>query len=142
MHFSIVSAVIINVSRSTSAKTGVAPERTIIFIVETHVNDGVITSSPGPIFKALSAMCIPPVAEERATANLAPVYLDKFFSNSAFQTPVVIQLDSNTLLTASASSFVIDGLQKGKNSCLIKTPVIYIIILTIHFIAGKMPRNC
>ena len=62
-----VSGVTSIVSWSISAKTGVAPASTIIFTIETQVIDGVTTSSPGPMFIALSRMCIAAVAEESAT---------------------------------------------------------------------------
>ena len=40
--------------------------------VETHVKEGVMTSSPGPMFNALSTRCIPAVAEDNATLPGAP----------------------------------------------------------------------
>ena len=55
-------------ARSTSTITGVAPNKEIILRVETQVREGVITSSPLPIFNAISVICIPAVAELTAMA--------------------------------------------------------------------------
>ncbi|MNC51844.1 hypothetical protein D3C75_1011540 [compost metagenome] len=69
---SIAVTSVISVSRSTSTNTGVAPSRVIMLAVETQVCDGVMTSSPGPTPNASRVICIPPVAEESATACRQP----------------------------------------------------------------------
>ena len=71
-HRSIDRAFTISVSRSTSANTGRAPASTTRFGVETHVSEGVITSSPSPTPSARSRTCSPAVAEFTATAPATP----------------------------------------------------------------------
>ena len=68
MAASMRAASVISVSRSTSTNTG-APASIHKVDRETQVMEGVMTSSPGPIPSALSATCMPPVAEVRATAS-------------------------------------------------------------------------
>jgi hypothetical protein len=55
-----------------SAKTGVAPQWTMVFRVATKVKGVVITSSPGPTPRASNATCRPAVAEETGTAKRPP----------------------------------------------------------------------
>ncbi len=55
------------VSGSMSAKTGVAPVRATEFAVAAKVNEGTITSSPGPMPLASSPRCRPEVPELTAT---------------------------------------------------------------------------
>ena len=86
--------------------------------METHVMDGVITSSPGPIFMAFKARCIPAVAEASATDLAQPVYSQNFSSNSAFFEPVVIHPERRTSPTAAISASVMLGRENGKNSFL------------------------
>jgi len=105
-----------------SAKTGVAPARTIKFIVETQVIEGVTTSSPGPMSSAFNSRCMPAVADESATQSSAPVYSQNFDSNSAVFTPVVIQPDFKTSITAEISSSLMDGFENGRNWFLKKIP--------------------
>jgi hypothetical protein len=50
-------------SRPTSTNTGRAPTRTITFAVATKLSAGVMTSAPGPIPQASSAISSPAVAE-------------------------------------------------------------------------------
>ena len=91
MAASAASGEIIRVSRSQSTKTGVAPKSSAVFGSETHVIDGVITSSPGPIPRARNSANITDVSDVIATADAAPVYALNFSSNSVFFGPVVIQ---------------------------------------------------
>ena len=44
-----------------SANTGVAPTRTTAFAVDTKVNDGRMTSSPGPSSRSIAAISSPAV---------------------------------------------------------------------------------
>ncbi|MOA60946.1 hypothetical protein D3C78_1859660 [compost metagenome] len=74
-------ALTISVSRSTSIITGVAPSNSIMLRVETQVWDGVITSSPGPMFNAIRVICIPAVAEQTAIACLQPKVAQNSLSN-------------------------------------------------------------
>jgi hypothetical protein len=119
----MVSGVTIRVSRSTSAKTGVAPASTIRLTVETHVRDGVMTSSPGPIPRAARVRCMPAVAEERPTAPDAPTYLQNACSNSAATGPVVIHPERSTPATAAISASLMEGFENGRNSLRIGWPV-------------------
>ena len=50
-------------SRPTSTNTGRAPTRMMTFAVATKLSAGVITSSPGPMPQASSAISSPAVAE-------------------------------------------------------------------------------
>ena len=66
------TTVIINVAGSMSPKTGLAPQSSIMFTVDTHVIELVITSSPGLRLSARRTRCMPAVAEVRAQACGAP----------------------------------------------------------------------
>ena len=61
------------VSSSTSTNTGFAPSSTIISAVATNVNGVVITSSPGLISSAISAISSASVPEATVTQWRAPV---------------------------------------------------------------------
>src|SRR5689334_9711769 len=74
----------------------------------------VMTSSPGPIFSAASATCSPPVQELRARAFCAPMNSAKTCSKRWVFGPVVIQLERRVSTTASISSSVIEGGEKGR----------------------------
>ena len=113
-------AFVIRVSRSTSANTGVAPRSTTRLTVETHVSDGVITSSPGPIPRACNSTCMPAVAEDTATACRQPVARANAASRSATRGPVVSHPDRNTPVTAAMSSCVSDGLHSGRKGSSIR----------------------
>ena len=63
----------LKVSSSMSTKTGRAPCISTTFAVATHVKDGTITSSPGPMPSATSARCSAVVHDVVATACAAPV---------------------------------------------------------------------
>ena len=70
---SISSGSMLQVSGSTSTNTGVAPSSTIISAVATNVNGVVMTSSPGPMPSAISAISSASVPEPTLTQWLAPV---------------------------------------------------------------------
>ena len=54
--FSTSASSRLQVSSRMSTNTGVAPRRTKAFAVETNVNDGMITSSPGPTPERIAAI--------------------------------------------------------------------------------------
>ena len=108
------SAVVISVSVSMSTHTGVAPASAIMFGVDAHVIDGVMTSSPCPIPSARSSTCSPAVADVSATACRAPVYAANARSTRALcagRDPARFE----HRVTASMSCGVIDGRENGKN---------------------------
>ena len=71
--FSICFSSMFNVSGRMSTKTGRAPRSTKALTVETNVNDGTITSSPGRMSKrraAISNACVQEVVRSAfATPN-------------------------------------------------------------------------
>ena len=71
---SICATSMLYVSRSTSQNTGVAPMSSTTFAVETHVNAGTITSSPGETPSAATMRCSALVHDVAATACGAPTY--------------------------------------------------------------------
>ena len=75
------SASIHHVSKSTSAKIGVAPVYFIALAVATQVNSGTITSSPSFIPHASKDKYKAPVQEDVANAYLLPTKLAKSDSN-------------------------------------------------------------
>src|SRR5690242_4600804 len=107
MAASTASGSINKVLLSTSTKTGFAPRNIARLGVETHVSDGVITSSPGAICNASNATCIPAVAEASATASPIPQYAANADSNAAHFAPVVIQPERNTFATSAISASLI-----------------------------------
>ena len=66
-----------------SANTTVAPVYRIAFADAMNVNDGTMTSSPGPTSIEASARCKPVVQEVVAMPCLAPTYAATAFSKSA-----------------------------------------------------------
>jgi len=130
----MVSLEIMRVSLSTSAKTGLAPESTIRFTVDTHVMDGVTTSSPGPMPRATRDRCIPAVAEFRATAPPHPTYSLNFSSNMAACLPVVSHPDRSTLPTAEISSSEMEGRDTGRKSFSVNASVLFMVSDTSFFI--------
>ena len=62
----------LNVSRSTSTKTGLAPSRDTHPAVAKNVNVGQTTSSPGPTSRAISATSRASVPLVTPTACLVP----------------------------------------------------------------------
>src|SRR6266700_1872485 len=63
----------LNVARSMSQNTGLAPKYSTTLAVDTHVKAGTITSSPGLTSNAATARCSAVVQELAATAWAAPV---------------------------------------------------------------------
>ena len=64
-----LSTFILNVSRSMSQKTGFAPTYSTTFALAIKVNDGTITSSPGPISIEARIKCSAEVQELQAAAK-------------------------------------------------------------------------
>ena len=63
----------LSVSGRTSTNTGTAPRRTKALAVETKVNDGMMTSSPGPMSARIAAISSAAVHECVSSARRAPV---------------------------------------------------------------------
>src|ERR1700716_3017176 len=78
-----------------------------------NVNDGTITSSPGPTPAGASARCRPVVHEVVAMPCLAPTYDATAFSNSATLGPWVTHPDLIDSYGARASSSPSDGFVIG-----------------------------
>jgi hypothetical protein len=64
---------IFSVSGRTSTKTGIAPRSTNALAVDTKVNDGMMTSSPGPTSARIAAISSAAVQECVSRARRAPV---------------------------------------------------------------------
>ena len=115
---SISSGVVLYVFGSMSTKTGLAPACRIAFAEAMNVNDGQITSSPGPTPAATSARCSAVVQFETTIAWRAPVYAASASSNSCTRRPWVSQPERTASAAAAASSspttgFVI-GMRTGR----------------------------
>src|SRR5438132_3204067 len=96
-----------------SAKTTVAPVYRMAFADAMNVNDGTMTSSPGPMPAVASARCRPVVQEVVAIPCFAPTYDATAFSNAATFGPWVthpLLIDS---YGARASSSPSDGFVIG-----------------------------
>ncbi|MCY1202653.1 hypothetical protein D9M72_141450 [compost metagenome] len=70
---SISETLMLQVSGSTSTKTGTAPSSTMTSAVATNVNEVVMTSSPAFTPSAISAISRASVPEATVTQCLAPV---------------------------------------------------------------------
>src|SRR5271166_2730858 len=91
-------------SRETiSANTGVAPQYSAAAAVAANVNEGTITSSPGPTPAARYARCRAAVQLDTAIAWRAPRCAAKASSNSAVRGPSVSQPERSVAATASRS---------------------------------------
>ena len=90
----------LKVSKLMSQKIGVAPRCSTTLAVETQVNAGRITSSPGFTPKAAKARCIPLVQDVTAKECLAPVNLLHLFSKSLTCGPCTSQPLSNGIAAA------------------------------------------
>src|SRR2546428_1583090 len=108
----------------------------IAFAEAMNVNDGTITSSPGPTPIAVRARCRPVVHEVVAMPCFAPTYVATAFSNSATFGPCVTQpllIDSNG---ARASSSVSAGLVIGMLSFFFASTAIG-LSLSLHGRFGR-----
>src|SRR5205807_10215349 len=103
----------LKVRGSMSANTTVAPVYRIAFADAMNVNDGTMTSSPGPTSIEASARCKPVVQEVVAMPCFAPTYAATAFSNSATFGPWVTQPLLIDSYGARASSSPSDGFVIG-----------------------------
>ena len=87
-----------------SQKIGLAPMYSTTFAVDTQVNAGTITSSPGFSPSAATARCNAVVHELAAAAWAAPVYAENICSNFATAGPCTTQPLFNVWSTARVSS--------------------------------------
>jgi hypothetical protein len=94
----------LKLSSVTSQNTGVAPTYSTTFAVDTHVNAGTITSSPGPAPSAATPMWSAVVHDVVATACSTPVKAAKRRSNSATRGPCATQPERSGSWTAAISS--------------------------------------
>src|SRR2546427_6728809 len=112
-HSSTLSTLRQYVSLSISAKTGVAPVSTTALAAPTNVNEGRITSSPGPTSAASNEACNAAVPFTTATACFAPTNLAKLLSNSRTRGPIPLLSVRiplrKTSTAASISSFPRNG---------------------------------
>ncbi len=81
----------LNVSRSTSQKTGVAPMYSTTLAVETHVKAGTITSSPGERPRTATARCRAVVHDVVAAACETPMWSANRSSKRATNGPCTTQ---------------------------------------------------
>jgi len=84
--------------------------------VAVNVSGVVMTSSPGPMFRAASATCIAAVQELSASVPGAPRYCENACSNCRVLGPVVIQGERSVATTSWISSSPMTGGEKGRNS--------------------------
>src|SRR5437762_327696 len=96
-----------------SANTTVAPVWRIAFADAMNVNDGTITSSPGPMPAVARARCRPVVQDVVAMPCFAPTYDATAFSNSATFGPWVTHPDLIDAYGALASSSPSEGFVIG-----------------------------
>jgi len=110
-------------SGSMSANTGVAPVRATELPVAAKVNDGTMTSSPGPMPAARRPKCSPDVPEFTAT-QVRPCTSSAANSSSNALTsgPWAIIPDRRTRSTASRSSSPTIGFAAGIMGRLISPP--------------------
>ena len=106
---SIRAGLIVSVSRSTSTSTGRAPTCSTTLTVAANVSGVVITSSPGPIPLASSAVWRAAVHELTATAAGAETAAANSASNWAALGPVVIQSERRVSTTSAISSSPMSG---------------------------------
>ena len=92
-----------------STNTGIAPQWTITFTVDTNVIGETMTSSPVLIPCANNQRCNAAVQEETARAYFDPQKSEKLFSNRLLIIPVVSQPLVRQLVTAATSSCPISG---------------------------------
>src|SRR5574344_1078789 len=101
------------VSFSMSAKYTSPPKCRALVAVETNVYGVVMTAFPGFTPHASIARSMPLVLLFTASAYGTPIFAANSFSKASASLPVVSQPLRITLITASSSSFVNDGLKNG-----------------------------
>ena len=92
------------VAGSTSANTGAAPTATTAWAVAVNVSAGTITSSPGPMPAAASAIRRAAVPELTPTDSRTPQYPANSCSNDSTSEPPAKALVSTTRANAPSSS--------------------------------------
>src|SRR3990167_716386 len=112
----ISSTAMLNVRRSQSRKTGVAPTYWMAWPVDAKVNVVVITSSPSPMPSAINARWSAAVQECNPTACFAPTYAANSCSKRSVFGPLVIHPESRVSSNSAFSSAPINGGAKGRNS--------------------------
>src|SRR5262249_28684557 len=117
MAASACSRSVLRESSPTSTNTGRAPTRTITFAVATKLSAGVITSSPGPIPQASSAISRPAVAEVSVRTGRPPRYADSSASSCATFGPLASHPERSTSPTAAMVSSSMLGRVKGSSGC-------------------------
>src|SRR5574341_879077 len=118
---SIRAGSMLNVSRSTSTKTGRAPVWMTAFAVAQKVIGVVMTSWPGPTPETTMERWSAAVHEFRAIACFAPMYSRNISSKRATRGPVPIQPDRRVATTSAISASSIAGLPKTRNSLRINS---------------------
>src|ERR1700730_4528521 len=113
MRLSMSSVRTLKVARSTSQNTGLAPMYSTTFAVETHVNAGTMTSSPGFNPSAATAIWSAVVQELVATEWEADVNAENRSSNSFTKGPCTTQPVSRGFWTASISAAPKNGFVIG-----------------------------
>src|SRR6516162_717892 len=108
----------LRVSSPTSTNTGRAPTRTITFAVATKLSAGVMTSSPGPMPQASSAISRPAVAEVWVRTGRPPRYADSSASSCATLGPLASQPERSTSATAAIVSSSMLGRVNGNGGCM------------------------
>ena len=106
----------LNVSGSTSAKTGVAPVKRTALAEATNEKDEVTTSSPGPMPSACRQRCRPAVPLETATAWRTPMRSAQARSKRGPIGPSESWPERSTSSTSSRSRSPMTGLASGMRS--------------------------
>src|SRR6516165_4045642 len=115
MAASACSRSILRESSPTSTNTGRAPTRTITFAVATKLSAGVMTSSPGPMPQASSAISRPAVAEVSVRTGRPPRYADSSASSCATFGPLASHPERSTSPTAAMVSSSMHGRVNGRS---------------------------
>ena len=97
-------ASILNVSRSTSTKTGVAPSSEITSAEEKKVKSGTNTASPAPMFHTFRARVSASVPLPHEMQYFTPTYSASSFSSSFTGLPIIKALDAATSTIAASMS--------------------------------------
>ena len=106
----------LNVAGSMSANTGTAPSRRTHPPVAKNVNDGTITSSPGPIPMAIMATSSASVPLETPSACRVPQYAASSASKAATSSPSTSACASATRSNASRTSSRITAYCRRRSS--------------------------
>ena len=113
MFFSIEVGDIFISSKSTSARTGLAPASNTALAVATKVRSGIIISSFFFKLSEFNAKCRAAVPLETPIAYFAPVNFEKSFSNWRNFGPSVSNDEFKAFITTVLSRLVILGTKNG-----------------------------